>query len=406
MLKPIGPLCNLNCTYCFYLSKKDLLPGRQDWRMSEAVLERLTEQYIHAQEDSEVTFAWQGGEPTLLGVGFFKRALSVQKKHCPPGKRVVNTLQTNGILLDDEWCRFLHDNEFLVGLSVDGPPSLHDQYRVDREGRPTSQRVLAAVERLHRHKVEFNTLTVVNRVNAQHPASVYRYLRNTIGSRYIQFIPCVEPKGFASVAPHYLDESQLPLLGDPASRPGAANSIVTEWSVDPDDYGAFLCRVFDRWLKVDVGEVFVMPFEVALGQWLGMPASACTSARTCGQALAVEHDGSVYSCDHYVYPEYRLGSIEEQPLADMALSECQMGFGKAKSRALPRYCRECEVLFACNGDCPRNRLLRAPDGEPGLSYLCSGLRAYYRHIDPWMKLIATEIKGGRTADRVMKMVKK
>jgi uncharacterized protein len=342
----------------------------------------------------------------LLGTDFFKKALRLQRKHCPPGKRIVNTLQTNGILLDDEWCRFLHDNEFLVGLSVDGPPFLHDQYRMDRKGKPTSQRVLATVELLHQHKVEFNTMTVVNRANAKHPSGVYKYLRDTIGSRYMQFIPCVEPKWFAHTAPLQTDAGTLPRLGAPAARPGFADSIVTEWSVDPDDYGTFLCEVFDHWLRNDVGKIFVMPFEVSLGQWLGLPASSCTSAKTCGQALAVEHDGTVYTCDHYVYPEFRLGSFYEHSLAELVLSERQIGFGLAKSTSLPRYCHDCPVLFACNGDCPKNRLLCDPNGEPGLSYLCSGLKTFYRHIDPWMKLMSVEVRAGRSADRVMKAVRR
>jgi len=275
--------------------------------MSDETLELLTRQYMDSQDEGAITFSWQGGEPTIAGLEFFRRALELQDKYRRPKTVINNTLQTNGTLLDDRWCRFLHDNRFLVGLSVDGPSSLHDIYRKDKAGKPTSREVVQAARLLHKHQVDFNTMTVVNRENSRRPLQVYRFLRNIIGAQYMQFIPCVEPIGFENVPPQSWDVRSLPFIDDPAARPGAPNSIVTEWSVDPDDYGSFMSAIFDEWVKKDVGKIFVINFEVALGSWLGLPPSSCTFAEICGNALAVEHDGSVYSCDHYVYPEHRLG---------------------------------------------------------------------------------------------------
>jgi len=406
MAKPIGPVCNLDCIYCYYLSKKNFFQDQENWRMSEASLERFIRQYIAAQNVEQINFSWQGGEPVLMGLDFFKKVIELEKVYCPPTKRISNDLQTNGTLLDDEWCEFLRDNRFLVGLSIDGPEDLHNRYRVDKNQKPTFNRVVAAAELMKKHRVEFNTLTVVNRANARRPLDVYRFFRDELGSKYLQFIPCVEPKEFVSVAPGYWDKEKLPTSGDVRAHPGSADSIVTDWSVDGDDYGNFLCTIFDEWLKNDVGKVFVRIFDTALGLWMGMPSSSCYFAEVCGKALALEHDGSVYSCDHYVYPEYRLGNIKTQSLTDMLYSDRQVKFGLNKTDALPRYCRECEFRFACNGECPKNRLLRTADGEFGLNYLCSGLRKFFRHIDPWMKLMAKELRAGRTADNVMKIANK
>jgi uncharacterized protein len=372
-------------------------------RMTDETLEILVRQYLGSHDKGVVTFAWQGGEPTLMGLGFFKRALELQRKYCRSGIVVENTLQTNGTLLDDEWCRFLHDNRFLVGLSIDGPSSLHDAYRKDKKGKPTSGSVVHASKLLHKYQVEFNTLTVVNRKNAQHPLKVYRFLRNIIGARYMQFIPCVEPKGFETTPPKSCSVGDVPSADDMTVRPEANGSVVTDWSVDPEDYGKFLNGVFDEWIGKDVGEVFVINFEAALGSWLGIPPTTCTFAETCGDALAFEHDGSVYSCDHYVYPEHRLGSIRESSLAEMASSQLQIRFGKEKADGLPSYCRDCDVLFACRGECPKNRFVKSPGGEPGLNYLCNGLRRFFLHIDPWMKLMADEIRIGGSAENVMRL---
>jgi uncharacterized protein len=374
-------------------------------RMSDRTLEDLTRQYMGSQDAGGITFAWQGGEPTLLGMEFYQRALEFQAKYQRSGLVIENTLQTNGTLLNDDWCEFFHDHKFLIGLSVDGPPSLHDVHRVHGGGGPTSKEVINAAKLLRKHKVEFNTLTVINRVNAQHPLQVYNFLRNVIGSRYMQFIPCVEPKGFALTAPNRRDIKGLPSLDGPEARPGNGGSFITEWSVDPEDYGHFLCSVFDEWIKTDVGRVFVVNFENALGQAMGMPSSSCVYAETCGTALAIEHDGDVYPCDHYVYPECKLGNIHEVPLTSMVTSNNQQSFGKAKTDALPRYCQECRFLTMCNGECPKNRFLLAPSGEPGLNYLCRGLKQFFEHSEPGLKMMAGELLAGRSAANVMKRAK-
>lgn len=394
MAKPIGAVCNMDCTYCYYTSKKDLLGSNR--RMTDAVLEEYVRQYIEAQGGREVIFSWQGGEPTLLGLDFFKKVIELEKEYCPPNKRVENDLQTNGTLLDDAWCEFLRQNRFLVGLSIDGPKTLHDHYRVDMHRKPTFDKVFAASKLLRKHSVQFNTLTALNRMNVQHPLDVYHFLRDDVGSTRMQFIPVVEPKVFTRVAPQYWDKSTLPTLGSAAARPGSPDSVVTDWSVDPDDYGTFLCKVFDEWYAHDFGKAFVYLFECALGQWMGMPASLCVHADTCGKALAMEHDGSIYSCDHYVYPEYWLGSIKEHHMSDIVFSSRQSEFGAHKSRSLPKYCRQCPYLFACHGECPKNRFLRTPDGETGLNYLCSGLRKYFTHIDPHMKSMARHFQAELT----------
>ena len=384
MAKPVGPACNLACTYCYYVGKQVSSPGEAGV-MDEALLELFIRSYIREQTHEVVTFSWQGGEPTLSGLDFFRKALNLQERYRRPGQIVVNNLQTNGMLLDDDWCVFLSDNGFLVGLSVDGPAGLHDAYRRDLSGRPTCDRVVAAARRLREHRVAFNTLTVVNRTNARYPVEVYEFLRDEVGSAYIQFIPCVERKNFAVVAPQCWDVRNLPAPGEAAARPGAAGSVVTDWSVDPDDYGDFLCSVFDRWYARDIGRVFVITFEVSLNLWMNRPSPACSFAETCGRNVVLERNGDVYACDHYVYPEYRLGNMRGQTLSDMVSSARQERFGLDKSAALPRYCRECSYLFACHGECPKNRFLRTPDGEPGLNYLCAGFRKYFTHIDGPMK---------------------
>jgi uncharacterized protein len=391
MANPIGPLCNLDCTYCYYLSKQNLLRSGDDWRVSDRVLEEFVKQYIQGHNCEEVIFSWQGGEPMLMGLGFFRRVLELERKYVPPDVRVENDLQTNGVLLDDEWCEFLRDTRFLVGLSIDGPKDLHDKYRVFRNGQPTFQRVFAASKLLRKHGVRFNTLTAVNRANAVEPLRVYRFLRDEVRSERMQFIPIVEPKTFRAVAPGYWDPSSLPKLGSPRTRPASPDSVVTEWSVDPIDYGNFLIAVFDEWYKHDVGKHFVYLFEAAVAQWMGMEAPLCCLASTCGMALALEHDGDIFACDHYVYPEYRRGNIMNQSLVTMVFSPEQARFGLAKARSLPPYCRSCAYLFACNGECPKNRLLRTPQGEPGLNYLCSGLKMYFRHIDPYIRSIVHDL---------------
>lgn len=399
MIKPGGSICNLDCSYCFYLHKKDLLGSHSKFRMPEEILETHIRQYIEGQDGDEVVFTWQGGEPTLLGLEFFEKAIELENKYKKPHQRIENDLQTNGTLLNEEWGDFLKRNNFLVGLSIDGPEDLHDAYRVSKEGKPTFARVLDAAQLLHRHGVPFNSMTVVNRLNARRPRDVYRFLRDEIGPREMQFIPCVEPVNFRMVAPQKWDADSLPVINSPSAHPGNADSVVTDWSVDPDDWGYFLCKVWDDWVPHDFGRVFVNLFETAIAQWMGKDAQICVYHEFCGKGLALEHDGSTYSCDHYVYPEYKLGNIREISTSRMVFSERQMEFGLSKFGSLPRRCRECEYLFACNGECPKNRLIRTPEGEPGLNYLCNGLLRFWNHIDYEAKEIARCIARGESFKR-------
>lgn len=395
MTKPIGPICNLDCKYCFYLEKENLYPklsghsGISDWKMPDDVLESYVRQYIESQQMDAINFAWQGGEPTLLGVDFFRRVVALQQKYAA-GKQIENAFQTNGALLDDEWGEFLAQNHFLVGLSIDGPRELHDRYRVDKGGQPTFNRVVAGLNMLKKHGVEFNTLTVVNRHNARQPLEVYRFLKE-IGSGYMQFIPVVER--IAREA----NDSGLVLI-QPCD---SGEARVSEWSVDPVDFGNFLCAVFDEWVRNDVARYYVQIFDVALETWLGIPASLCVFRETCGSAMAMEHNGDLYSCDHFVYRENRLGNIMENPLASMVASAQQVKFGLDKRDSLPRYCRECDVRFACHGECPKHRFIRTPDGESGLNYLCAGYKMFFHHIDPYMRFMANELRSQRPPANVI-----
>ena len=392
MAKPVGSTCNLDCTYCYYLSKENLAKGPGAARMSDETLELFVKQYIDGVTAGDVIFSWQGGEPTLLGLEFFRKVVAFEKKHAKAGQRIENDLQTNGTLLDEEWCEFLKAHRFLVGLSIDGPKEIHDHYRVTKGGRPTFDKVFAAAKLLQRYDVPFNTLTCVNRINGRRPLDVYRFLRQELHSTHIQFIPIVEHKHFEHTAPQRWDFSELPRDGEPRARPGQPDSIVTPWSVDPDDWGYFLSRVFDRWVSQDIGKVFVNHFETLVAQHLGLPSQMCIYSENCGRALAVKNDGSVYSCDHYVYPEYRLGNVKAGPLDAMVYSQGQTAFGTAKSQSLPQYCRQCKYLTDCWGECPKNRLIRAPDGEPGLNYLCRGFKAFFAHALPEVERIAAQLR--------------
>jgi uncharacterized protein len=392
MTKPIGPICNLDCKYCFYLEKENLYPETRHWAMQPETLERYIKGYIEAQAHNEVQFAWQGGEPALLGVEFFRTVVALQQKYAD-GKSIHNALQTNGTLLDDEWGEFLAENQFLVGLSVDGPRELHDHYRVDKGNAPTFDRVMRGLNKLKAHKVEFNTLTVVQRHNSQYPLEVYRFLKEQ-GSGYMQFIPIVERK---TAEP---DPNGLVLIQPTFSR----QAEVTEWSVEPLAYGQFLARIFDEWVKQDVGRYYVQMFDVALESWMGLDASLCVFRRTCGAAMAMEHTGDVYSCDHFVYPEHKLGNVMENSLEEMAGSAQQKKFGDDKRDLLPRMCRECEVRFACNGECPKHRFLTTPDGESGLNYLCAGYKYFFNHVDPYMRFMADELSAGRAPANIMQIM--
>jgi uncharacterized protein len=393
MVKPTGALCNLDCAYCYYLSKEELLGKPEEWRISDEVLESFIRQYFESQNFKEVVFSWQGGEPTLLGLDFFRKVVALEKKYCPSHVRCENDLQTNGVNLDDAWCRFLREENFLVGLSIDGPKLLHDAYRKDRSGQGSFDEAFRAARLLKKHKVNFATLSCVNRLTGQHSLEVYRFLRDEVGSTRIQFIPIVEPVGFQQTAPRRWDWQAMPELGTPEARPGNPGSVVEEWSVDPDDWGDFLCRVFDEWYRKDLGTVYVNYFDAAVETWMGHISPLCTQGPMCGKGLALERDGSLYACDHYVYPEYRLGRIQETQLAEMAFSDRQERFGRAKEGSLPDRCRCCEYQFACYGECPKNRFIKTPDGVPGLNYLCSGWQKFFAHIDTPMQTIVRRVGG-------------
>jgi uncharacterized protein len=393
MAKPVGPICNLDCRYCFYLEKENLYGQKRDWAMPDEVLESYIRQYIDAHDSPELSFAWQGGEPTLLGVEYFRKIVSIQNKFAN-GKRIGNAFQTNGVLLDDEWGEFLAKNDFLIGLSIDGPAELHDYYRVDKGGAPSFDRVMRGLRYLKKHAVKFNTLTVVNRQNSQHPLRVYRFLKG-IGSQFMQFIPVVEriakaanPDGLVLISPN-----------------DARAAEVADWSVEPLQYGNFLCAIFDEWVRSDVGSHFVQIFDVALEMWMGMQASLCVFRPTCGSAMALEHNGDLYSCDHYVYPENKLGNIMESPLEALTASAQQRRFGLDKRDTLPQYCRECDVRFACNGECPKHRFISTPGGEPGLNYLCAGYKVFFHHIDGCMKFMANELRSERAPANVMNWIR-
>ena len=390
LTKPVGPICNLDCKYCFYLEKEKLYPGETEWRMSAAVLEKYVRDYIQSQPVAEINFAWQGGEPTLLGVEFFRKAVALQKK-IADGKTIFNAIQTNGTLLDDEWCEFLAAEKFLVGLSIDGPAELHDKYRVDKRQQPTFGKVMHGLELLKKHSVEFNTLTVISRANSPSPLEVYRFLKG-IGSQYLQFIPLVERAAPAGMRTAGYDFAEPPLLERNAGlRPGVFQKtsnqlagaetgvppVVTPWSVEAEQYGNFLCSIFDEWVRHDVGTTFVQLFDTALGNWMGLGSSLCVFAEKCGAALAIEHNGDLYSCDHYVYPRYQLGNVMNQSLGAMLNSPAQIKFGNDKLDSLPKFCRDCEVRFACNGECPKHRFIQTPDGEDGLNYLCPAYKKFF-----------------------------
>jgi uncharacterized protein len=365
VLKPHGPICNLDCAYCFYLRKEYLYPDAS-FRISDELLENYTRQYIDAQRVPQTTFIWQGGEPTLMGLDFYRKAVAYQKKYRKPGMTIENSFQTNGILLDDDWCQFFHENHFLIGLSIDGPRSLHDLYRQDKGGRGTFERVRRAVDLLKKNAVEFNTLTCVHAGNAEHGLEVYRFLRDDLGSRFIQFIPIVEQ--------------------DNSETPQDARKISPR-SVSGPQYGRFLIDVFDEWVRRDVGQVYVQAFDAALAAFTRQKTGLCIFEETCGLGLVMEFNGDVYSCDHFVEPGFFLGNISQQSLGDLAASPTQFEFGQSKLTSLPSYCHSCEVRFACHGGCPKDRLLKTPANETGLNYLCAGYRAFFNYIQPSMKLM-------------------
>jgi uncharacterized protein len=384
MAKPAGSACNLSCEYCFFRKKGRLYPG-SNFRMSDEVHETYIRQLFETHQAAQVTVAWQGGEPSLMGLHFFRRSIKLQKEYAKPGTLIENTFQTNGILLNDEWSQFFHENNFLVGLSLDGPKELHDIYRKDREGNGTFYRTVQAIDLLERHKVDFNILCTVNAKNAERPLDIYRFFRDYLGVQYIQFIPIVERDS------------------DSGFQEGEK---VTDRSVRPDQWGRFLIAIFDEWVKSDVGRTFVFNFNGALAGWLGLASTVCVFGPTCGEYLALEHNGDLYSCDHFVEPNYYLGNIMKTPLIDLISSDTQRRFGRNKKDMLPLYCRECEVVHICNGECPKNRFIEGPDGEPGLNYLCNGYKTFFKHADKSMRIIADFIRTGRRlAEEVMQNVR-
>lgn len=393
MSKPSGSICNLDCDYCYFLSKEELYPG-SGFRMPDAVHSAYVEQLLAAHtEDAEVTFVFQGGEPLLMGVDFFRRTLELQEQFRRGSQRILNTVQTNGTLIDDTWAELFRENGFLVGVSIDGPRQMHDQYRRDKGGKPTFDRVMHGLEGLKRHGVDWNAMTTVNAANGDHGLEVYRFLRDDVGASYVQLIPVVE-----RVPAEQLQVAELGWGRRNADRTlyQQHGDAVTSRSVSAEQFGRFMVEVFEEWARYDVGDVFVPNVDTALAHWLGMhQVGSCVHAETCGTELALEHTGDVYSCDHYVEPDHLLGSIAEgRTLLELVSSPQQRAFGQAKRDTLPGYCKRCDVRFACHGGCPKDRFISTPDGEPGLHYLCAGYQRFFRHIDAPMKVLAGLVRTG------------
>jgi len=367
--------------------------------MADDTLEAYIRQLIEAQETPAVTIAWQGGEPTLMGLDFFRHAMDLVRTYAPPGVTIEHTLQTNGTMLDDEWCDFFREHNFLIGLSLDGPREMHDTYRVDKGGKPTFDKVMNAARLMQHHQVDFNILCTVHAANADHPLDVYHFLRDEVGTRYIQFIPIVERATPAG----------LPMANDGwggSQRPfyRQEGDLVTDRTVGSEQWGRFLISIFDEWVRRDVGDVFVVMFDSALASWYGTAPGLCIFSETCGNALAIEHNGDLYSCDHFVEPQFRLGNIKERHMIELVASDQQRAFGAAKRDTLPRYCRECEVRFACHGECPRNRFISTPDGEPGLNYLCAGYKAFFQHIDRPMRIMAELLRRNGAPSQIVQIL--
>ena len=396
--KPVGPACNLSCEYCFYLEKQALFPSGEKYRMKDEVLSAFITNYITAQPTPVVEFVWQGGEPTLLGLDFFKRVIALQRLYA--GQKIIsNALQTNGTLLTDEWCEFLREHNFMVGISLDGPQQIHDRYRHDREGKGTFVRVMRGLKLLQEHGVDYNVLASVARETARQPLDVYTFLKNE-GVEFIQFAPIVERLPDTHSTQHGLR------LAEPAALDREEpQKEVTPWTVIPEEYGDFLIAIFEEWVRHDVGTIFVMNFEWALNAWIGNPSPVCIHAKQCGRALVVEHNGDVYACDHCVYPEYRLGNVRIDLLPALADQSRQSGFGIAKETALPRQCRECEVLRACQGGCPKHRFNITGHDEPGLHYLCAGYRKFFRHIRKYLHAMTQLLENDLPVSLVMEAAK-
>jgi uncharacterized protein len=389
MAKPVGATCNLNCSYCYYLEKEKLYPkDPQHWFMNDDILESFIRQYIASVNGPAVLFTWHGGEPILRGMDFFKNVLELQKKYSA-GKIIENSLQTNGTTLTDEWCKFFNEHHFLIGLSIDGPEHCHDYYRKYKSGQPSFANVMKGLELLKKNGVEFNTLSVVNNYNAQYPVEVYQFLKS-IGSHYMQFTPIVERIDTMA------KPNELTLVHPDTDR----KTDVTSWTVDPLDYGNFMIKVFDEWVRKDIGDYFIVTFDCILANWMRVPPPLCIYAETCGHAGVIEYNGDVYSCDHYVYPEYKLGNIKDGNIVAYMHSPFQSEFGQDKRDRLPEYCLKCEYLDLCRGECPKNRIIKTPDGKPGLNYLCAGFKKFYKYTEPYFGFMANEIMQNRAASNV------
>ena len=387
MAKPVGAACNLQCSYCYYLEKKRLYDASSQL-MSDEMLELFIREYIHSQTTLEVLFTWHGGEPLLRPISFYERALELQRRYAD-GRRIANCIQTNATLIDDEWCEFFRKNNFLVGVSIDGPQTMHDSLRTSRRGESSYRDVMRGLRLLNRHRVEWNAMATVNAANVEHPLEFYRFFRDELECQFLQFTPVVERCCLTD------GESRLMHAAEPSGE-------VVPYSVTAEQWGRFLCAIFDEWVRHDVGRMFVQLFDSTLANWVGEAVGVCTMSKYCGHAAVIEHNGDVYSCDHFVFPEYKLGNLNERSLSEMMYGRQQSEFGEAKHRTLPRQCRECEYEFACHGECPRNRFLTTADGEPGLNYLCKGYHAFFSHAAAAMDYMRRQLQQGRPPANVMK----
>ena len=390
MLKPAGAHCNLACKYCYYLEKNKLYPTAQRHLMSDEMLEQFTREYIEAQTMNQVLFTWHGGEPLLRSIDFYRKALSLQQKYAG-GRRIDNVIQTNGTLLTDEWCEFFAQNHWLVGISIDGPQPDHDHYRLTAAGKPSWKKVMQGIKLLKKHGVEWNAMAVVNAYNANHPMEFYRFFKEN-GCQFLQFTPIVERQT------RHEDGRTLASLADKNEIP------LSEASVTPEQWGYFLCAIFDEWVRKDVGKIFVEIFDCTLANWMGISPGICAYSKECGHAGVMEHNGDVYSCDHFVFPEYKLGNIRDHSLIDMLYGEQQQEFSRLKHSSLPRQCKECDMEFACHGECPKNRFMKDKYGDSGLNYLCPGYYHYYQHVAPYMDYMKQELMSQRPPSNIMKVV--
>lgn len=390
MLKPAGAHCNLACKYCYYLEKNKLYPTAQRHLMSDEMLEQFTREYIEAQTMSQVLFTWHGGEPLLRSIDFYRKALSLQQKYAG-GRRIDNVIQTNGTLLTDEWCEFFAQNHWLVGISIDGPQPYHDHYRLTAAGKPSWKKVMQGIKLLKKHGVEWNAMAVVNADNANHPLEFYRFFKEN-GCQFLQFTPIVER------LTRHEDGRTLASLAD------KDEISLSEASVAPEQWGYFLCAIFDEWVRKDVGKIFVEIFDCTLANWMGISPGICAYSKECGHAGVMEHNGDVYSCDHFVFPEYKLGNIRDHSLIDMLYGEQQQEFSRLKHSSLPRQCKECDMEFACHGECPKNRFMKDKYGDSGLNYLCPGYYHYYQHVAPYMDYMKQELIAQRPPSNIMKVL--